>query len=235
MRGNVDHDAASRLMGVVANSEGPLIIVGVSPSQLADGSEVMVSIFTQEGLYRMRATSHWDGDSRLRIDPIHETERVQRRDWPCHPLHLEVVLASLDGDSGDVTGQTPDPSVGGLRVATDRCLPRGPQFIIDPPGRHLVSGRFALPFPKPPAVASLELAESSTVNPAHGARHCRAPAAPMRRKRDARSLPACGFAPLRTVAGRRRAAALATCPACWPPVRPRRVPDGVVPSPRENA
>jgi hypothetical protein len=54
MRGNVDHDAASRLMGVVANREGPVIIVGVSPSQLADGSEVMLSIFTQEGLYRMR-------------------------------------------------------------------------------------------------------------------------------------------------------------------------------------
>jgi hypothetical protein len=133
MQGHVDHDAASRLMGVVANSEGPLIIVGVSPSQLADGSEVMVSIFTQEGLYRLRATSHWDGDSRLRIDPIHETERVQRRDWPRHPLHLDVVLASLDGDSGDVTGvagQTLDLSVGGLRVATDRRLPPGADLTV---------------------------------------------------------------------------------------------------------
>jgi hypothetical protein len=133
MQGHVDHDAASRLMGVVANSEGPLIIVGLSPSQLADGSEVMVSIFTREGLYRMRATSHWDGDSRLRIDPIHATERVQRRDWPRHPLPLDVVLAPLDGDSGDVTGvagQTLDLSVGGLRVATDRRLPPGADLTV---------------------------------------------------------------------------------------------------------
>jgi PilZ domain len=133
VHGQVDHDAGHRLMGVVANSEGPLIILGVSASQLADGSEVMVSIFTPEGLYRMRATSHWDGTGRLMVDPIHATERVQRRNWPRHPLHLDVTLAPLDGDSGDVTGvtgQTLDLSVGGLRVATNRCLPPGADLTV---------------------------------------------------------------------------------------------------------
>jgi hypothetical protein len=133
VNGHVDHDAAHRLMGVVANSEGPVVIMGVSPSQLADGSEVTVSIFTAEGLYRMRATSHWDGAGQLRIDPIHDTERVQRRNWPRHPLHLAVTLAALDGDSGDVTGvagETLDLSVGGLRVATDRCLPPGADLTV---------------------------------------------------------------------------------------------------------
>ena len=131
--GHADHDAASRLIGVVALSDGPLTIVGVAASELADGAEVMVSIFTAEGLYRMRATSHWDGAGRLKIDPIHETERIQRRNWPRHPIHLDVTLASLDEDSGDVTGvvgQTLDLSVGGLRVATARRLPPGADLTV---------------------------------------------------------------------------------------------------------
>ena len=86
MLGHADRDTASRLIGVVALSDGPLTIVGVAASELADGAEVMVSIFTAEGLYRMRATSHWDGAGRFKIDPIHETERIQRRNWPRHPI-----------------------------------------------------------------------------------------------------------------------------------------------------
>jgi PilZ domain len=133
MGGHVDHDTANRLIGVVAGGDGVLTIVGVAASQLADAVEVVVSIFTAEGLYRMRATSHWDGAGRLTIDPIHEIEQIQRRRWPRHPLHLDVTLASLDEDAGDVTGfrgETLDLCVGGLRVATTRRLPPGADLTV---------------------------------------------------------------------------------------------------------
>jgi hypothetical protein len=131
--GHVDHDAANRLIGVVAGNEGVLTIVGVADSPLVDPAEVMVSIFTAEGLYRIRATSNRSGAGRLTIDPIHEVEQIQRRRWPRHPLHLDVTLASLDDDGPDVTGirgETLDLCVGGLRVATERRLPPGADLTV---------------------------------------------------------------------------------------------------------
>jgi hypothetical protein len=131
--GQVDHDAASRMIGVVAGSDGVVTIVGVAAPQLADAAEVVVSIFTAEGLYRIRATSHWNGAGRLTLDPIHETERIQRRRWPRHPVHLEVTLASLDDDASEVTGvhgETLDLCVGGLRVAAARRLPPGADLTV---------------------------------------------------------------------------------------------------------
>jgi hypothetical protein len=131
--GHADPDAASRSIGVVAGGDGVLTIVGVAASKLADGADVVVSIFTAEGLYRMRATSHWNGAGRLTIDPIHEIEQIQRRRWPRHPLHLDVTLASLDDDDGEVTGvhgETLDLCVGGLRVAAARRLPPGADLTV---------------------------------------------------------------------------------------------------------
>ncbi len=130
--GHVDHDAANRMIGMVTGSDGTVTIVGLASSHLADGADVLVSIFTSDALYRLRATSHWDGVGRLTVGPIHDTERIQRRQWPRHPLHFDITLAPLDDDSDatGIHGQTLDLSVGGLRVATSRQLPAGSDVTV---------------------------------------------------------------------------------------------------------
>ena len=117
------------LTGVVdTGADGILTIMGVSSPRLADGAEVIVSIFAADALYRIRATSHWARSGRLVIDPIADVERIQRRRWPRQAVHLDVVLAPLIGHDDAVTGiagRTLDLGIGGLRVETDRRLPGG--------------------------------------------------------------------------------------------------------------
>ncbi len=121
--------AGGSLTGVVSiGREGKLNVIGVPRSQLADGAEVLVSIFAPDALYRIQATARWGLSGRLAISPIHEIERVQRRRWPRHPLQLDVTLGSLDGPDSDfagISGRTLDLGVGGLRVETAGRLPPG--------------------------------------------------------------------------------------------------------------
>jgi hypothetical protein len=131
-----EHSALGRryaepLTGTVDNGDdgddGPLIIVGVSPSDIADGTEVMVSVFSPDALYRIRAGVRWVGPGRLAIDPVHDVEQIQRRRWPRHELHLDVTLllladaaaaSSTDHGALGVAGRTLDIGMGGLRVET---------------------------------------------------------------------------------------------------------------------
>jgi hypothetical protein len=115
---------AEALTGTVGDGDNEhLTIVGVSPTDIADGTEVMVSVFSPDALYRIRAGVHWVGPSRLAIDPVHDIEQIQRRRWPRHELHLDVTLVALADDSPDhptpgVAGRTLDIGMGGLRVET---------------------------------------------------------------------------------------------------------------------
>jgi hypothetical protein len=118
---------AEPLTGTVGDDDNEhLTIVGVSPPDIADGTEVMVSVFSPEALYRIRAGVRWVDPSRLAIDPVHDIEQIQRRRWPRHELHLDVTLIVLADDvtgspdpgAKGVAGRTLDIGMGGLRVGT---------------------------------------------------------------------------------------------------------------------
>lgn len=137
------------MTGVVAIAgDDTLEIIGVSWSELtdlADGAEVIVSIFAPEALFRLHATARWGVSGRLSITPIHDVERIQRRRWPRHPLRFEVMLTPHDGVSSDlpyVAGRTLDLGVGGLRVETIDRLPAGADATVSltlPDGLPLVA------------------------------------------------------------------------------------------------
>jgi hypothetical protein len=139
----LEHDR--RLIGIVSGTVGTLTVVGLSVSDLADGSDIVVSIFTGEGLYKIRALARWDDPGELTIDPIREVELIQRRRWPRRPIHLDVAVARSHLERGDhsvVAGQTLDVSMGGIRVATDRRLPPGTDLEVTislPDGRRMVA------------------------------------------------------------------------------------------------
>jgi hypothetical protein len=122
-----------------------LTLMGLSSPDLTDGTEVVVSIFAPEALYRIRAAAHWGPFGKLAIDPIHDVERIKRRSWPRHALKVNVTLAALDGpgdDLGGVAGQTLDVGVAGLRVETTRRLPPGADLTVMltlPDGGRLVA------------------------------------------------------------------------------------------------
>jgi hypothetical protein len=125
---------AHPLTGVVGTGSDELLtLIGLSSPDLADGTEVVVSIFAPEALYRIRATAYWGLSGRLAIDPIHHVERVQRRRWPRHMINLDATLVPLDGPDYGVTGihgHTLDLGMGGLRVETSRRLPRGADMTV---------------------------------------------------------------------------------------------------------
>lgn len=127
-------DAPAPMTGVVdSGSDEVLTIVGVEPGNLPEGAQVLVSIFARDALYRIRATAHWASSGRLAMDPIHDVERIQRRRWPRHAIHLDVTLASLDGPDpslGGVPGRTLDIGMGGLRVVTTHHLPPGADVTV---------------------------------------------------------------------------------------------------------
>jgi hypothetical protein len=121
------------LIGVVGAPDDILTIMGVSSPNLIDGTDVLVSIFAPEALYRISGSAHWRDAGQLAIEPIHHVERIQRRRWTRYPMRLEVMLAALDGpDEGmaAVGGQTVDVSQGGVRVKTVRLLPAGVDLIV---------------------------------------------------------------------------------------------------------
>jgi hypothetical protein len=86
----------------------------------------MVSVFSPDALYRIRAGVRWVGPGRLAIDPVHDVEQIQRRRWPRHELHLDITLVPLadaattsaDHGAPGVAGRTLDIGMGGLRVET---------------------------------------------------------------------------------------------------------------------
>jgi hypothetical protein len=139
-------DRTGPLTGMVdGGSTEILTLLGVSSSDLVDGTEVVVSIFAPEALYRIRATAHWGPFGKLAIEPIYDVQRIERRNWPRHALHINVTLVALDGPGDDVTGvagRTLDLGVAGLRVETIRRLPPGADLTVMltlPDGGRLVA------------------------------------------------------------------------------------------------
>jgi hypothetical protein len=116
---------AAPVAGLVGDSDhGHLTIVGLAAPELVDGTEVMVSVFSPDALYRIRAGVRWVGSDRLAVDPIHDIEQIQRRRWPRHELQLDVVLFPAEGENlAPVPGRTMDIGMGGLRVEMPVPLP----------------------------------------------------------------------------------------------------------------
>jgi hypothetical protein len=77
-------------------------------------------------------------DGVIVLDPVHDVERVQRRNAKRAPLNVGVTLSCVDGPSPtiqSVVGRTVDIGVGGVRVVTLRPLPDGdPTAILTLPG-----------------------------------------------------------------------------------------------------
>jgi hypothetical protein len=118
------------LTGVIMpNGDGDIAIdLGRGGPELADGDEVVVSVFSSEAMYRLHGTVHPRGRSLVILDSVRETERVQRRRAPRRPLRMSVTLVSADESDPDVSrvaGRSVDVGVGGLRVETVRPLPAG--------------------------------------------------------------------------------------------------------------
>jgi hypothetical protein len=141
-----DHSGVSPVTGTVdAASTEVLTLMGLSSRDMSDGTEVVVSIFAPEALYRIRAAVHWGPGARLVIDPIHDVERIGRRSWPRHELNFNVTLVALDGPGDDfpgVAGRTLDLGVAGCRVETIRRLPPGADLTVMltlPDGGRLVA------------------------------------------------------------------------------------------------
>ena len=132
----VDEQLAERcLTGVVMPSSDDRVTIdlGASGAKLLEGSEVVVSVFSSEAMYRLHGAVHPTGRSMVALDPLHEIERVQRRRSPRRALRLSVTLVSTaesDPDVSRVAGRSLDVGVGGLRVETVRPLPDGADPIV---------------------------------------------------------------------------------------------------------
>src|ERR1700704_2389945 len=73
--------------GVVAvDDDDKFHVIGVTWPEMHEDTEVVVSIFAPEALYRLTGTARWAGSQRLTVDPIHDVERIQRRRWPRHSI-----------------------------------------------------------------------------------------------------------------------------------------------------
>ena len=125
-------EGAAPVTGIVdRRTDGVLRVSGVASADLVDGSAVLISIFAPDALWRVRGTARWESPGTLVIFPVHDEERIQRRRWPRHEVHLDVTLACLDGDEATgVTGRTIDLGMGGLRVETRRRLPPGADVTV---------------------------------------------------------------------------------------------------------
>ncbi len=121
--------------------------LGASGPLAADVGEIVVSFFSPEALYRVRATARTsDPPAVIELDQVIDVERVQRRVFPRIPLRVPVVLSAFDelSTSGfpSVTGWTIDIGPGGLRVETQLPFPSGgdPTVAVHVDGqRHIVA------------------------------------------------------------------------------------------------
>jgi hypothetical protein len=130
-----------RLTGLVTSEVEGRVTIDLGPARpLPDPSEeLLVSVFAPSALYRIRAMAKGAGaDGVIVLDPVHDVERVQRRNAKRAPLNVGVTLSCVDGPSPtiqSVVGRTVDIGVGGVRVVTLRPLPDGdPTVILTLPG-----------------------------------------------------------------------------------------------------
>jgi hypothetical protein len=122
---------------VLSDTNGHVTVdLGASGPLAAGIGEIVVSFFSPDALYRVRATAHSaDPPAIIQLDEVIDVERVQRRVFPRVPLRVPVVLTSFDQNSTtgfpSVTGWTIDIGPGGLRVETHRPFPSGTDPTVD--------------------------------------------------------------------------------------------------------
>ncbi len=133
------------ITGIVDSwSESVLTVSGVDSSHLPEGTQVVISIFASDALYRSRAIAHWASTGLLTMDRLHDLERIQRRRWPRYRITLNVILASLDGPITalrGIRGHTLDIGMGGVRIQASHRLPPGEDvsvIVAFPDGSQLV-------------------------------------------------------------------------------------------------
>jgi hypothetical protein len=137
-------DTVACLTGLVLSDNNGHVTVDLGASgPLADGvAEIVVSFFSPEALYRVRATARTaDPPAVIELDRVIDVERVQRRVFPRIPMRAPVVLSSFDEPSvgfPSVKGYTIDLGPGGLRVETSLPFPSGADPTVD---IHLADGR----------------------------------------------------------------------------------------------
>ena len=122
---------------VLGDTNGHVTVdLGASGPLAAGIGEIVVSFFSPDALYRVRATAHSaDPPAIIQLDEVIDVERVQRRVYPRVPLRVPVVLSSLDltdtTSSSSVDGWTIDIGPGGLRVETQLPFPAGADPTVD--------------------------------------------------------------------------------------------------------
>ena len=102
------------------------IDIGMAATKLIDGTEVVMSVFSSDALYRLRGAVRAKSSTVVLIDPLLDVERVQRRRSARPPIRVSVTLVSIDESDPDVSrvaGRSLDIGAGGLRVETIRPLP----------------------------------------------------------------------------------------------------------------
>lgn len=105
------------LTGVVVPGSRVTIDLGASPRPPAGVSEVVVSFFAPEALYRLTAQADHHGDGLLELDVL-DVERVQRRSTPRVQMALPIRLRAGGEGKLVLAGETLDVSAGGCRVTT---------------------------------------------------------------------------------------------------------------------
>jgi hypothetical protein len=131
------------LTGVVVQGDRVTIDLGASPRPPAGVTDVVVSFFAPEALYRLTAKADHHGDGLLALD-VTDVERIQRRNTPRVLMSLPIRLRPMAGDtkSSVLSGETLDVSAGGCRVTTNRPWSEDtdPILSIDlPDGESLVT------------------------------------------------------------------------------------------------
>lgn len=120
-------DDGQCLTGVVMKGERGAVAVNVGTSAGPPSPrEVLVSFFSPDALYRVRATASPRGDQEAIVDlTVHEVERVQRRASQRVRTAVPAALTAFDdqGRFACVVGETVDVGPGGCRVRAPQRFP----------------------------------------------------------------------------------------------------------------
>ena len=140
-------DAGACLTGLVTGAEESIAIdLGAAAPLRTPEEAVVVSVYAPDALYRLRATARPARPTGVIVlEPVHEVERIQRRNAIRVPVQVGVTLSFLDDPSPaieSVVGRTLDIGLGGLRVQTLRPLPhRDPTVMFTLPNGRSIVGR----------------------------------------------------------------------------------------------
>ena len=138
--------------GLVTNGHQEHIAIDLgaqAPAAVPD-EPIVVSVYAPDALYRLRGTARAARpEGVIVLEPVHEIERIQRRNAVRVPIQIGVTLSFLDDPAPtieSVVGRTLDVGLGGLRVQMLRPLPhRDPTVMFTlPAGRSIVAAALVL-------------------------------------------------------------------------------------------